>query len=352
MNVINSVRYETFKTEILSTHHFTHGFQCDNVKIHRMGTTKGNFLTRYFCFLQFAIQGFWNLCTFRPNVVLYYESYSVLPVYLYAFFNRKVRIFIHYHEFESMDEKSRASAYSKWLYHLEKKLIKQAVWVSQTNEERKNQFQQLFKEIHQSKFKIFPNHPSRKWMGKFYSKPIDITNPLSFIYVGSLGLDTTYIAEFIQWIHEQDGRAIFTIVSQNMEPRVQAFIQSYSSDCVRQISSLPYDDLPSEICKHNVGVVLYNGHSPNYVFNVPNKVNEYLACGLNVWYSEDLVSTHKFAKENAQYPLFAADFSKGKDMVPPQFSTEPFEFQHWHEDAVQPLIQSIKQWMDDSVNTF
>jgi hypothetical protein len=38
---------------------------------------------------------------------------------------------------------------------------------------------------------------------------------------------------------------------------------------------------------------LYKGHIPNYIYNVPNKVYEYLACGLQVWYSKDLLTTEK-----------------------------------------------------------
>jgi hypothetical protein len=40
--------------------------------------------------------------------------------------------------------------------------------------------------------------------------------------------------------------------------------------------------LPEELIKHDIGLVLYKGHIPNYVYNVPNKVFEYLDCGLSV----------------------------------------------------------------------
>ena len=46
-----------------------------------------------------------------------------------------------------------------------------------------------------------------------------------------------------------------------------------------------------------MGLTLYKGHIPNYVYNVPNKVMEYLVCGLPVAYSKELISTQKFITE-------------------------------------------------------
>lgn len=48
-------------------------------------------------------------------------------------------------------------------------------------------------------------------------------------------------------------------------------------------SGINYSDLPGVIRAYDVGVILYNGHIANYVFNAPNKLFEYLACGLDVW---------------------------------------------------------------------
>jgi hypothetical protein len=51
------------------------------------------------------------------------------------------------------------------------------------------------------------------------------------------------------------------------------------------------------LINYDIGVTIYNGHIPNYIYNVPNKILEYLACGLNVWYSSELISTQKFIEE-------------------------------------------------------
>lgn len=59
------------------------------------------------------------------------------------------------------------------------------------------------------------------------------------------------------------------------------------------MNPIDYYELPKELIKYDIGLVLYKGHIPNYIYNVPNKVYEYLACGLQVWYSKDLLTTDK-----------------------------------------------------------
>ena len=351
MNVINSMVINDFETQIISTHHRGGDWFVNTIsEVLRIGKCYGSVINRYLCYLQFAIIGFWKFLKFKPNAIMIYESYSVLPVFLYSLICPKVKLLFHYHEFESQEEKQCASAYSKFLYFLEKRLLTKAIWVSQTNLERKFKFQSLFPQMNEKQLRVFPNYPSENWVVKGKNRKNEDPDIVKFIHVGSLGIETTFVREFIEWIQMQNGRATLTVISQNLE---QAVIDLISQNhWVTLIRDIPYQELPEMIVEHHVGVVLYKGHVPNFVYNVPNKVNEYFACGLNVWYSDVLISTHKFAKENPQYPLYSVDFSKGKELMGPEFSSEPFEFKHWHEDAVQPLIDSIKQAMDDSLNTF
>ena len=351
MNVIDSMVIENFETQVISTHHRGGDwFLNSNSAILRIGKCYGSAINRYLCYLQFAIIGFWKLLEFKPKAILIYETYSVLPVFLYSIICPKVNLLVHYHEFESKAEKQRASAYSQFLYFLEKRLFSKAIWVSQTNIDRKLKFQAVYPQLNENQLRDFPNHPLKNWVKKGKIRKSENSEIIKFIHVGSLGIDTTYISEFIEWIQNQNGRATLTVVSQNLESSVRDLIAK--NQWITLIGNVPYQELPNIICEHHVGVVLYKGHIPNFIYNVPNKVNEYLACGLNVWYSDVLISTHKFAEENPQYPLYSVDFSKGKELLAPEYSSESFEFKHWHEEAVQPLIDSIKQAMDSSLNTF
>ena len=351
MNVIDSMVIEGFETQVFSTHHRgSDWFVNDHSEILRIGKCYGSAINRYLCYLQFGFIGFWKLLKFNPKAIMIYESYSALPVFLYSIICPKVQLFIHYHEFVSKAEMQCVSVYSKLLYFLEKRLFSKSIWVSQTNIDRKRKFQDLFSQLNEKKLMVFPNYPSKSWVEKGINKKIENSGILKFIHVGSLGIETTYISEFIDWIQSQNGRANLTVVSQNLEQAVRDLIDK--NQWVTLIGNVPYQELPNIIRVSHIGVVLYKGHIPNFVYNVPNKVNEYLACGLNVWYSDVLISTHKFAEENPKYPLYSVDFSKGKELLAPEYSSESFEFKHWHEEAVQPLIDSIKQAMDSSLNTF
>ena len=351
MNLIDSMVIESFETQIISTHHRGGDwFVNSHSEILRIGKCYGSVINRYLCYLQFAIIGFWKLLRFKPKAIIIYESYSVLPVFLFSIIFPKVNLLVHYHEFESSSEKQSASAYSKFLYFLEKRLLSKAIWVSQTNSERKQKFQELYPQLNEKPMRVFPNHPSKNWVETVKNRKTESSKILKFIHVGSLGIETTFIREFVEWIQAQNGRATLTVVSQNLEQAVRDLIAK--NQRVTLIGDFPYQELPNVIIENHIGVVLYNGHIPNFVYNVPNKVNEYLACGLNVWYSDVLISTQKFAAENPQYPLFSVDFSRGENLLAPEYSSESFEFKHWHEEAVQPLIDSIKQAMDSSLNTF
>lgn len=59
-------------------------------------------LIKYFIFTLFTLG---LLIRKRPNAILYYESISAFPAYLYKyFFNRKVKLCIHYHEYMTPEE--------------------------------------------------------------------------------------------------------------------------------------------------------------------------------------------------------------------------------------------------------
>ena len=342
---------EGIENQVITTNHEGgNWFHPEKVIIFRLSSVFGSTLNRYSCYLQFAFLGLSKLLRFKPTHILYYETYSALPVFLYSILFPSVNLLIHYHEFESLTEKQSSTAYSKFLHLLEKRLLRKAIWVSLTNEERLQQFHELHPQLLKDQLNIFPNYPSKFWINQRLTKDTKTPAVLKFIYVGSLGLETTYIREMIDWIQAKNGRATLTIVSQNAKKEVLDYLSE--KPWVKFIENIPYQELPNIICENHTGVVLYNGHSPNYIYNLPNKVNEYLACGLNVWYSDVLISTRKFAEENPSYPLFSVDFSMGKDLLAPNFSSEPFEFKHWHEEAVQPLIDSIKHAMDSSLNTF
>jgi len=352
MNVIQSVIHENISVEILTTGSAKNWFNPNGVRIFRLGSYLGNSIKRYVCYLKFNIVGLWELLNMNPSCVICYETASIGPVYIFKLLKPKTRVFIHYHEFESVLEKASFSGYQKFLGKLESKLFKDLNWLSHTNIDRLEMFKSDNAISETKNLHIFPNYPSMKWAGAgILEKREDENKVLKLVYIGSLGLHTTYIADVISWVVSQNGKATLTIFSQNLENAVTELINNADPAHVMLKSSISYFELPEVICQFDVGLVLYNGHIPNFVMNVPNKVNEYLACGLNVWYSDVLATTRTFSKENSDYPLFAVDFSKGIQMVVPPISNEPFEYRHWHEDAVKPLLDALHASLNDSVHT-
>lgn len=82
MNVINSMVIEGFETQVISTHHRASNWFV-NSDILRIGKAYGSVINRYLCYLQFAIIGFWKLLKFKPKAIMIYETYSVLPVFVF-----------------------------------------------------------------------------------------------------------------------------------------------------------------------------------------------------------------------------------------------------------------------------
>lgn len=66
---------------------------------------------------------------------------------------------------------------------------------------------------------------------------------------------------------------------------------------VQILQKVPYFDLPDVISSYDVGLVLYNGSSLNMKLGVPNKVAEYLRCGLKVMYPAQLEALGSFSME-------------------------------------------------------
>jgi hypothetical protein len=128
--------------------------------------------------------------------------------------------------------------------------------------------------------------------------------------VGALGMHTTFIKELAEWIQEQRGKYSLDIYTDNIEPEVSAFLQNLNSSFIQLKTSIFYFDLPELLAQYDIGVVLYTGHIPNYMYNVPNKIMEYLVCGLGVVYSKELVSTSLFQEKFGLMQMKAIDFKK------------------------------------------
>ena len=316
MNCIRDLENEKVEVVSIFTTRFQNNWFSSSYPIYRLGNYTTSRWSRYWTYLYFNFVSFFFLCIYRPKKVLYYETYSSWPVYWYKKLFPAVLVFIHFHEYVSEKEKKESSAYYKYLLIKETALLKKAIWISHTNEDRMRLFQQDFPFVSKDQCYILPNYPPTNWAirAQQIRNNRQVTTVKRMVYVGALGLDTTYIREIAVWIDEQEGDFTLDIYSGNMDRAVLEYIYNLKSSFISIHKATPYFDLPEVLATYDIGLVLYKGHIPNYVYNVPNKVYEYLACGLQVLCSHDLISTSNFKDKYSIKKISIIDFNDLKNL--------------------------------------
>lgn len=267
---------------------------------------------RYLQMLFFNLVSIALLIFRKPQKVVVYETISMFPAYIYSLFSDKFSLYLHFHEYTSLEEYNRVSRYIKFLYRIEKRLYHRAVWISHTNWDRTQLFLNDNPGLDPSKLHALPNYPLAEWKrpASLFPKQMEQPRPINFVYVGALSLTTMYTQQFAEWVVTQNGAVTWTIYTNNFSPDALEFLTNLNCPWIRFAGAVDYFDLPKELSKFDVGLAYYNGHILNYIYNVPNKVFEYLACGLEVWYSSDLLSTEAFAAENNLPCLKKVDFNQ------------------------------------------
>ena len=99
---------------------------------------------------------------------------------------------------------------------------------------------------------------------------------------------------------------------------------------------VPYMDLPMVLTEFDLGLIIYRGLIPNYQFNQPNKLWEYLGCKLPVVVSSNLddsmISTEiservaKFDFQVGSFKALTQTMEQLLDATTANVEIEPFEF--------------------------
>jgi hypothetical protein len=96
---------------------------------------------------------------------------------------------------------------------------------------------------------------------------------------------------------------------------------------------------------YDVGVILYKGHIPNYIYNAPNKLFEYLACGLDVWFPHVMKSCFKYVTSHTYPKILPVDFSNFNLLdLEKTIDRNDLEFkqpQYYCETALYPLAKQL-----------
>jgi hypothetical protein len=321
MNLINYLQdyHKTVRIEVITTQNTVDNIRDFQVKngsiiINRIGRfgKAQNLISRTWNYIYFYFFAIVKIIQIRPKKVLYYETLSSFPVFIYKkYLNSSAEVFIHYHEYTSPVEYANGMMLSRYFHKCETYLYRYAVWISQTNEERMKLFIKDESLERTDRFMICPNYPPRSWLRVPSSV---VSRPFKMVYVGALSLDSMYSMELFNWVVSKTGGVTLDIYSSNITDDVIESINAINSPNIKLNSGVDYFSLPEILRNFHVGVILYNGHIPNYIYNAPNKLFEYLACGLDVWFSKDIQGCYPFISTNTFPKVCLVDFTKLNDI--------------------------------------
>jgi hypothetical protein len=315
------------------------------IKIIRLGRSgqKLGILTRYWNYLRFNMACLLFLIRVQPIRILYLETLSAFPAYIYRrFFRRNSELYIHYHEYTTPEEYRTGMKLTNYFHRLEKWLYPKARWVSHTNEYRMARFKQDIHPVSIGNPHILPNFPPKSWSS--VPKPV-IGSPVKVVYAGALSLTSMYTKEFAQWVIQQNGKVYWDVYTYNCTDDARTYLQSLQTSYIHVNRGVNYDELPAILKKYDVGVVLYNGHIPNYIYNAPNKLFEYQASGLAVWFPDVMVGSLPFCTKGTYPEIIALNFTRLSEVRIDQliersaYSLKESTF--FCEEALAPLITKI-----------
>ena len=279
------------------------------ISIRRIGFSgKGlSSLKRYLYYLQFYTLCCIQLMVLKPLKILYFETLSSFPAYLYRrYISKKASILAHYHEYTSPEEYAGGMKLARYFHKKEQWLYPHMKWISHTNKERLQRFQSDEKLADGSTGHIMPNYPGKAWL----QKKAGNTGYARIVYVGAVSRETMYFENFINWVLQQHGRFTFDIFSSHISEEDKRWIMQCDEKCIRLHAAVDYYSLPAILAQYDTGVILYKGHIPNYVINAPNKLFEYLACGLDVWVAREITGCSSYYTHNTWPRVLPVDFQR------------------------------------------
>lgn len=271
---------------------------------------------RLFTYLLIYIRIFLKLLKIRPKKILYYETISALPVLVFKEFYRSTKVFVHYHEYVTPEEYKSGMVITKLVHKYEKVRFQKFNWISHTNQVRLDKFlsDQNFNNIKYYKglkFQVFPNYPPVGWGKQKLNRDSKV---LKLVYVGySLDFETMFAKELFEWIVAKEGQMVLDCYLFKENNQVADFIRNVRPRNIMIKGKIDYFELPLVLPNYDVGLILYKGHIENYIHNAPNKLFEYLACGLDVWFPNEMLGCYPYITTEEYPKVVKVDFNNLKE---------------------------------------
>ncbi len=189
---------------------------------------------------------------------------------------------------------------------MEKRLFSRLSWISHTNARRAELFLRDEPNADRNLIRIIPNYPPRNWSHGMDTNATD--GVIRIVYVGALGMKTMYVSELANWVEAQGGRFIWDIYTQQNDTELSEFLKSRSFRNVRSMGYVPYGKLASLLSRYDIGVILYRVKTDNFRYNAPNKLFEYLNCGLHVWFPRDMEGILPYVNEGGRPKVVSVNY--------------------------------------------
>jgi len=353
--VMNAIRFlekkeDHLKIKVFTTASLNKDFKFTgknkSVRIIRLGKSgpSASLWNRLYSYFVFNLVTLFQLLIKRPSGILYYETISAFAPLIYKkWFNRSVKIYVHYHEYTSPSEYENGMWQVKQFHKLEKKMYPLVNWISHTNENRMGLFESDNKGISLPGKQIMPNYPPPEWKEADGKKGTSVESSVRVVYVGSMGLSTMYIKEFAGWVNDLKGKIHWDIYSYNAGEDVINFIKQLNCPFIRLLAPVDYYELPAVLRTYDVGIILYKGYAPNWIYNIPNKLFEYHVCGLDVWYPSDMISPDRYISENEFPQIKKLNFERLFDNDPDKLVNRANKNYRLHDFNADEVLEKLYQ---------
>lgn len=288
-------------------------YRNDSVEIHRFNDTGSLIVRKGVTSLINSFKIYLNIAEIKPDILIYYETFSVARSILPVLFIKNKKLLIINHEYFSKQwYQTIASKSIRFLHMLEQKFFYQkANLISQTNRDRRDLFLKDHPYIDKTKMILIPNYPSKNWSHKQKDTQAKV---LKTVYIGTLSFDYSYVQEYCEWVIQQKGDILFDIYSYNLDEKTKTYLQGLQSPYIRIFDNgVEYNDIPKCLKNYHLGLVLYKAITKNYKFNAPNKIFEYLALDLDVWCSDKLITAKDYQRLDCYPKMLMVNFEKLKD---------------------------------------
>ena len=349
-NLLDIITKHSFVVKVWSTHNINDRAVYFNEKLKNITRSvfpkkDDSILKRFAKYCIFNLSCFLDLVIYRPEVIFYYESYSVFPVFLYLkLFGKGTRLYIHYHEYEDRENYKNGMKLVRYYHKLEKKfLYKRASWISQTNKDRLHMFASDHPKLPSEVLKIMPNYPPKIWSSQVSVNSRIAKNAIRTVYVGSLSLKDTFIKEYCDWVLKQNGKVYFHIYAYNLHDDTIEYLSSLNTDyIVFYTKGIEYNKMPALLADYDIGLILYKAHTKNYKYNAPNKLFEYQACGLKVLYPDVMLGISHYDSSN----VISVNFKTTHSLEPVIIKLSNaglLNVQCFAEDAIQEILIELEK---------